>query len=297
MAVALLVVTLLPSLSHVARAAGGIVVSPTRADVTVNEGEQTSEVITVRNETRDTTAVRIYVMDFSVGSEDTIQFSSPGHESYSASQWLSADTSEFELHEGESRDVEVTVAVPAEVEPGGHYAAVFFETEPSTTEEGVSIATRLPTLFYITVPGKTEQDVVADAEIVSIVLPRVVDGGPVDVGVVVHNCGNVHLTMAAKAYFDCSVGSSAELDLGQMTILPDDEASFEAAWDEVPFIGRVEARLVVGYFDQDGELVNEDRVGHFTVVPWQELVTIAVAIGLLVTIALVFYRSYANRPS
>lgn len=234
-------------------------------------------------------------MDFSVDKDGNFIFSEPGHESYSASKWVGVNSTDFELAAGESQEVEVIIAAPADIEPGGHYAALFFETVPSVNEEGVSISTRIPSLFYITVPGVTEADIIANAEIVSLILPGVVEKGPVDVGVVVRSSGNVHLTIAAKAYFSDLFGKKSELDMGQVTILPDGEGTLTGSWQEAPFMGRVKANFVIGYFDQHEELVNKSQRGEFWVIPWKHVAAIVAVIGSLVLLMVLVHRRYRFR--
>ncbi len=255
--VILLGAILLVILPNSAQAQGGIKVWPTRVDLNISEGEQAQRIITVKNQGGEPIGVCAYVMDFFIDKDGNFIFSEPGHESYSASKWLSVNCTDFELASGESQEVEVIIAAPADIEPGGHYAALFFETVPSVNEEGVSISMRIPSLFYITVPGITDTDIAANAEIASLILPGSVEKGPVDVGVVVKNSGNVHLTIAAEAYFSDLFGRSSELDLGQVTILPNSEGTLTGSWQEDPFIGRVRANFVIGYFDRHEELVNK----------------------------------------
>ena len=171
---------------------------------------------------------------------------------------------------------------------------------PSVNEEGVTISTRIPSLFYITVPGVTDADIVANAEIVSLILPGIVEKGPVDVGVVVRNSGNVHLTIAAEAYFSDLFGRNSELDLGQVTVLPDGEGTLTGSWQEAPFIGRVRANFVIGYFDQHEELVNKSQRGEFWVFPWKHLaaiVAVVISLGLLTALLHRRYRFRLERRS
>ena len=293
--VILLVAILLIILPNSAQAQGGIKVWPTKVDMIIDEGEQAEEIINVKNQGGETIDVRAYVMDFSVDKDGNFLFSEPGHESYSASKWFSVGSADFELAPGESQEVEVVITAPADVEPGGHYGALFFETVPSVNEEGVTISTRIPSLFYITVPGVTDADIVADAEIVSLILPGFVEKGPVDVGVVVRSSGNVHLTIAAKAYFSDLFGGNSELDLGQVTVLPDGEGTLTGSWQEAPFIGRVRANFIIGYFDQYEELVNKSQRGEFWVIPWKHLAAIVAVIISLVLLIVLVHRRYRFR--
>ena len=291
----LLVAILLIFPPNSVQAQGGIKVWPTKVDMTIDDGEQAERIINVQNEGDETIDVRAYVMDFTIDKDNEFIFSEPGHESYSASKWFSVDSADFELAPGERQEVEVVIAAPADVEPGGHYGALFFETVPSVNEEGVTISTRIPSLFYITVPGVTDVDIVANAEIVSLILPGFIEKGPVEVGVVVENSGNVHLTIAAKAYFSDLFGGNSELDLGQVTVLPDGEGTLTGSWQEAPFIGRVRANFVIGYFDQHEELVNKSQRGEFWVIPWKHLAAIVAVVISLVLLIVLLHRRYRFR--
>jgi len=276
-------------------AEGGMMVWPTWVELTVNRGEQAGKMINVQNQGSELIRMRAYVMDFSIDREGNFVFSEPGHESYSAARWLSVAETDFELTPGESQDVEVRLSAPSEVEPGGHYAALFFETIPSANQSAVSISTRIPTLFYITVPGITEAEVIANADIASLVLPGFAGKGPVEAGVVVHNSGNVHLTVAARAHFSASWGGDSELDLGQMVILPNSDGVIKSNWQQTPFFGKVKANVVIGYLDHKGELVNKSQTGEFWVVPWSMIGIIVGVLGLVVPAIIVIRKRYRLR--
>jgi P pilus assembly chaperone PapD len=279
--IALTLLILLPSATS---AQTGIKVWPTKVELAINRGETTESAINVQNQGSETIRVRAYVMDFSIHKDGNYAFSEPGHESYSAAKWLSLNETEFDLAPGESNEIDVTIAVPAAVEPGGHYAALFVETVPVAASEGVSvlIASRIPSLFYLTIPGVTEADIVANADIASLILPGLVESGPVETSVVIRNTGNVHLTVAARAYFSDIHGAEIdELDLGQIVILPQSEQTMKGSWEDVPFLGKARVSVVVGYFNQQGELVNKTRTADFWIIPWK--------LGVIIVASIIFF--------
>jgi P pilus assembly chaperone PapD len=289
-AVVLLLVAALLGINHLSSMAeGGISVWPTWVELTVNRGEQAGKIINVVNQGNEPIRVMAYTGDFSIDSEGNFVFSEPGHESYSASKWLSVEETDFEIAPGASREVGISISVPTEVEPGGHYAALFFEAIPSPDQGAISISTRIPTIFYLTVLGVNEADISANADIVSLVIPGVAGKGPVEMGVVVKNSGNVHLTVAAKARFTSSWGNASELDLGQLVILPNTEAFMKGTLQETPLFGRVKASVVIGYLDQNGELVNKSQTAEFWVVPWS-LIGIVVGVMVVVVPAIIVLR-------
>ena len=273
----------------------GIRVWPTRVEIMVNRGEKAGKTINVYNQGSEPIRVSAYAMDFSIGRDGDFNFYEPGHESYSASEWLNMEQADFELVPGESKEVEVVVSAPATVEPGGHYAALFFEAVPSGNQSAVSVSMRIPTLFYITIPGITGAEVIANADIVSLQLPGVAGRGPVEMGVVVRNSGNVHLTVAARAYFAASWGNASELDLGQMVILPNSEGVLKGEWQRSPLFGRVRASVVIGYLDQKGELVNKSRTAEFWVVPWSLVGIILFVMGVVVPAIVIISKRYRLR--
>ena len=261
-----------------------MMLSPIIMDLTLNTGETSTQEISIRNAGDEQTMVRVYAMDFSIDRENNYTFSDPGHESYSCASWLGIEESDFDLGPAETKHVEVTISVPRGVETGGHYAALFFETILADTPPGVSVAIsgRIPSLFYLTIPGVTDADIFANAEITSLMLPGWVDGGPVQIGAAVRNTGNVHLTIAAKAYFTDFRGRQAgEIDLGQTIVLPGAERAITGTWGKTPFIGPTQATVVIGYFDQHNQLVNRSMTGSFQIIPWKVIIAVFASLALI----------------
>lgn len=255
--------------------------------------------VSVENQSDATVRMRVYVMDFRITKENDFVFLEPGEESYSCSKWLSHEETDFELAPGENRAVVVTINVPREVEPGGHYAALLFETVQPQLDQGssVTISSRIASLFYLTIPGVTEADVLAKAEIVSLGFPGWAVGGPVKIAVVVCNTGNVHLDIATKAYLYGLWGRKLEeLDLGQTVILPGSERIVEGSWGKTPFFDRVKANVVIGYFNEHEELVNESKTTTLWVTPSGGVIAaIVVPIALLPFLIWLLIRRYRLR--
>jgi len=295
-AIVLLLAAAFLSINHLSSdAEGGIRVWPTWVEFTINSGEQATQPVNVQNLDDEFVRMRVYAMDFSIDREGNFAFYDSGYESYSASKWLAIEEGELELAPGEVREIDVEVATPAVVEPGGHYAALFFEAIPSSNQGAISISTRIPSLFYLTVPGVTEADISANADIVSLSMPGIAEKGPVEMGVVVRNSGNVHLTVAAKAHFSASWGGGSELDLGQMVILPNSEGVIKGNWQQAPFFGRVKTSIVIGYLDQNGELVNKSQTSDFWVIPWKVLTFGTVGLCLFISGSVIIGKRYRLR--
>ena len=257
---------------------------PVTVELAIGRGQTTHAVINVENESGEAIALQVHVMDFSVGKDNDFVLSAPGHETYSCSKWLSVTEPGFDLAPGDTKEVNVAISVPETVEPGGHYAALLFEAIPAEAAPGLSVAvrSRIASIFYLTIPGTTEADVFADADIVSLTLPGFAHGGPIETGVLVRNTGNVHLTIAARATFtgfrNRKVG---EADLGQAIVLPHSERLLKGDWENTPFLDRITASVVIGYYDEHGELVNESQSATFWAIPKTSIVVALAAVVAL----------------
>jgi len=282
-------------LSGYATAETGIAVWPTRVDMEIAPGEESAQVVSIRNDGAGPASVRAYCMDFSRDARGNTVFIEAGHESYSAATWVNLAAWEILVAPGETEQLDVLVRAPESVEPGGHYAALFFETVPSSVDAGVAIAARIPCLFYLTTPSTNGIAVCAEADIAGVSMPGMVESGPVELGVSVANSGNVHVTVAAKAVMDDSWGTHSEVDLGQITLLPENQGVMWGSWDEAPFLGSVRTKVVIGYYDGEGELINKEQGQRFLVVPWRVLTGLVFAASFLAIIGRLLVGRYRFR--
>jgi len=264
---------------------------PTTLELSVAEGQTVEGIVSVENAGDETVHLIVYALDYAVDASGSYVFSQPTHSTYSCSAWVETDFHSFDLAPGKTQAVTVTVRVPSHVEPGGHYSALLFEqTSDIGSGTAISVGARLACLLYATVPGVTDAEIVANAEIAQLVLPGWTDGGPIGVSALVRNSGNVHLTVAARAYFTDLRGSHiGEIDLGQVVVLPGGERLLGSIWNDLPIFGRVTARVVIGYRDAEGALVNKEASANFQIVPWK--VIMATVCPLVLVGATVFVVS------
>ncbi len=270
---------------------------PTALEMTVSEGQIAERVVYVENAGDEWVHLRVYALDYTMDMDGTYHFLEPGGQTYSCATWVNLDAAAFDLAPGETRAVSLSIRVPAHVEPGEHYSAVFFEQSTQAGQgTSVSVGARVASLLYVVVPAVTDAEVMANADIVRVILPGLIGGGPLKAGVLVRNSGNVHLTVAARAYFTDFRGSQVgETDLGQAVILPGGERILEVVWDDVPWFGRVKARVVIGYYNNQGELVNKENSANFQVIPWKVIMAVALPLCLIGLAAFVVARRFRFR--
>lgn len=195
-------------------------ISPTLLEFAADPGASSKQVITVANE--GTEPIHIYL---------SIKDTAPDSPGVSASGWLRVDVNEFELAPGKTQGVNVTMDIPKDAAPGGHYATVFFQTSPLELGErvgrvaaGTGMGVRVGSVFMITVRGPALE---LKADVVKVVPVAV---GPDRLGfrLEIKNTGNVHTVPKAEVELkDLNGNTVGRLTLPEVTpLLPGSTRSY-----------------------------------------------------------------------
>lgn len=191
---------------------------PVEHDIRIdNRGSEPAQIVTELSE-------------FTVTADGTTEFTGP--DELSATSWVELETDEFGLPPGERRDVGVTVDVPADAEPGERYVSVIFAVPGDPDEDGnISVTHRVAVKLYIEVPG----DRVEQVEFGELTGPRLIDTGPADFELAVHNRGNVHRRYQEDDRLVATSGHG-EFRFQNFVILGDATRVVEATWPDPPLV-------------------------------------------------------------
>lgn len=140
----------------------GIQISPTRNELTVQQGESKGFKINVKNITPGVLTARAFVNDFESDNETgapQIITDAKRKSDYSIKPFLKG-LSDIELQPGETKEVALTIDMPLTQAPGAYFGAVRFAaipkgSEQSTNDSGKQIAltASVASLVLIQVPG------------------------------------------------------------------------------------------------------------------------------------------------
>lgn len=177
-----------------AATARALTISPPSIEFTVQPGNQADFVVKLYNETEKKQELFMNATTFTSGSESGIpvyNFDSPKED---IATWIKLDTAPIVLEPQGRQAVVVSVNVPDNAGPGGHYGIVSFSSVPPTTSaEGkpqVAIAQGIGTLLLV----KVEGDIQESATISSFsVTKKLYTQLPIDFTAVYQNTGNIHL--------------------------------------------------------------------------------------------------------
>lgn len=147
--------------------------------------------------------------------------------------WLFLDAPTLTLRSGESRTLQVSLRVPNEATPGGHYAAIFLTQTGLTqdADQNVSAIPRIGVLVFATVNGNVvERIALADARVEQLSASHL----PARFIVEVENQGNIHVQPKVSIEIANVFGKTiATLDANEADgrILPGSKRIFFQEWN------------------------------------------------------------------
>lgn len=222
-----------------------LTISPLKFELEAKKGETVIKEVTLSNSSGSKVSIKAGAKDFvAAGEEGKPRFVSEEQSPWSMSRWIKARPARFELQPGERRKIRVIIKVPKDAEPGGHYAAALFSSTPSKGGQ-TGVVARLGSLILLRVPGK----IVEKGRITSLIVPRLIERGPIDIRLRFENEGNVHIKPKGKLRIWRLRGrETAALDVGGENVLPKSTRLFETKWKKVPSWGifMVQGRLKYG---------------------------------------------------
>jgi hypothetical protein len=198
----------------------------------------------------------------------------------------------------EVKTMAITINVPANGSPGGHYGIIrFTATPPSLKNSGVSLSTSLGALILLTVNGKVNENL--NIKELSVnkggKTGSLFQSGPLNFVTRLENTGNVHEQPTGQITVTNMFGknlATVNINLPPRNILPASTRKFTSALDSSvignkKLFGRYTAKLKVTY-GQDKKVVTSTTT--FWVIPYKLIAGLIIAL-----IAGFFLLRYALR--
>ena len=248
-----------------------LTVSPAILEKVLEPGTVSTASATVTNTTNFPLPIKAQVDAF-IGNNNLTKLQSSV---FNSSSWFTLEPSDFILQPSESKDILIKIAQPKNVEPGGHYATIFFQPlipsdviSPSST---ISLA-RVGILSFLIAPGNIKELL----SIKDFTVKPWSTFGPISFDVELQNEGNVHTSPSGNIIIKDLLGKTVKtLDLDPSIILPTTTNTQNIVWDKQLLFGRFTANLTINYGNAQGSLTFAPLV--FWVVPWP-LIVIGIAL-------------------
>ncbi len=297
-----------------AQVASALTVTPPLSELDLTPGETTKTKIKLYNETDTAVALYSEVVNFGAAGETGTPTYDFGSEKIGLSTWIEVTPGPVHIEPGNSAEVAITINTPADAEPGGHYAVVFFSENPPSDGSQVVIGTKVGTLYLADVDGDvTETADIAEFGTVKSSYYRL----PVDFFTRFHNTGSVHLRptgeIEIKNMFG-KVSDTVEVNVTQSATLPGQTRKYEATWEKA-MVDSSQTSGIGGFFQEYKNELHNFAFGRYTatvvmtaqatntaiqktattqfwVIPWHVLLLDGIVIVVIVLLLIVVIRRY-----
>lgn len=267
-----------------------VTITPVTFNLSANAGDSLKEVIKIRNDATFSQDIIISAENFvAVGEEGEVGLTEE-NTTYSLASWIVFDKTKYTLKSGDEIQVPFSIRVPFNAEPGGHYASVYAQINPSSVSgsSGSSVGQKIGSLVLLRVAG----DVKEQASVESFSVEKIAQGKPVVFDIRVKNEGSVHIRpQGFVAVTDIFGKKVADVKVNEANVFPGAVRHLSAEWKKPPFIGRYTANLLM-YYGQNNQQLTATTT--FWIIPWRAL-AIWGGVALLVILILVLGRKRISR--
>lgn len=279
-------------------------VTPTIFEMAAVPGQQWESSVKVINQNAEPLTVYAEAVNFAPQGERGHGTFVPVYEDLSSgttlAEWIEVSSEAFEITPEGSTEIPLTIKVPEEAAPGGHYAAIMIGTKPPTSADSPRVATAqvISSLFFVRIAG----DVTEAGSIRSFQsLQKFIQTPEVSFALRFENKGNVHLQPQGEIVITNMWGRErGVIPINQKThfgnVLPDSVRRFEFTWSgDFAFsdIGRYQAVVTLGYGRDQRTFITRET--SFWLVPVKPVLIILVSVIGSVLFVVWMIRMYVRR--
>lgn len=286
-----------------ASAGQALEIAPPVITLTANPGQTIKTQILLRDISSTNLIVTGQTNDFVAAGEDgtpKVILDNNTVDPYSMKTWVVPPAS-LNLVPREIKSLQITINIPANAPPGGHYAVVRFTgTAPSLSGTGVSLSASLGALILLTVNGKINHNLSLASFTVNKAgkTGSVFQSGPLDFVVRLKNNGNVHELPVGQITITDMFGkklATTNVNLPPKNVLPSSIRKFDSSLDSSvigtkKLFGRYKASLSITYAQNQ----KVTSTLSFWVIPYR-LIAIIIAIIIVGFFALRYAIRRYNR--
>ncbi len=225
--------------------ASAITVSPLVIEADADPGQQVTRVLRVFNESA--APIELFMEKVAFTARDDAeeggkpQFIPPDQTSEQLLNWISFSTDSVGLQPQQDSEVLLTIKVPQDAEAGGHYAAVFWSSDPPSEAGGgsqIKIGSKVATLILLNVSGNVIEN--ASLSLFSTINNKqFFNRLPVDFDLRFVNNGTVHVKPQGSLEISDMLGRKSKIvlvnDAGG-NVLPGTARKYQSFWTKKPTV-------------------------------------------------------------
>lgn len=234
-----------------------LTVIPPRLELTSDPGKVIQTQVQLKNETDSTLYYAVRVDNFIVSDEQGTPIPIPDTitSRWGLKAWIKAPTI-IPIDPHTLANVRLSITVPKNALPGGHYALISYQPNPDSTPRDLSqtgslIGQRAGTIIYLLVNGPINQN----ASIKEFKVPKFNETGPIDFTGIIQNDSDIHINAKGSLIISNILGQEiVRLPVETGNIFPSALRAFKVTWPQKWGYGRYTATLDLAYGTAGGVL-------------------------------------------
>lgn len=263
-----------------------LTVSPPRVEFKVVPGQTVTSNIKLENSGDTALDVAIYASSFAVKNENYDQEFDQSNNHLTVNNWFKFDQTNYHLLPKTSQLVNYKIEVPNSAEPGGHYAAVFAQTQADHSNSGdVVEMKRLASLVYIEVAGEISRQ----GGIESLQVSRWQKSSPIKSQLRLQNSGNTHYRIDGYVGIKNIFGAEVSRSRVNGLLLPSTTRLFGVENEAPSWPGLYKVEANIGFPD------GKSQVKSNWIIYLPPLYIYAISLILIVVVAAAVWRAVNSR--
>jgi len=268
---------------------GDFQLGPTRIQETMAPGDEKTVQLELTNREGKLATYQLSTEDFSSGLHEGEVTHLYGEEDgpYPARRWLTPTVSELSINHADRAFIPVKIKVPLDAEPGDHYAAVMVQRRTETSGPGISVISRVGSLFIVTVSG----EIVREGDLLSLSsVKKLFWDYPARLRLAADNKGTMHMAPYGSIKIRNILGLTVdEIPVKDFIVLRGSQRTVELTWEPRFALGRYTAETNLTVFDGQP---TKTLVTSFWVIPLLPVLIALLAIFLVSFIVQYFFSRF-----
>lgn len=259
-------------------------ISPLTFDgLTANPGDTITNSLRVNNLNTIPLTIEMQVESFTGDETGQATVTDNGDPTYSLVSWVTFSPKTFVLPGGGSQNVNFSIKVPKDAEPGGRYGSLLASTQKAGLEgSGLATINKIGSLVLLKINGAINYH----ANVLSFSSTKnLFERAPVTFTAKIHNDSTVHIKPKGFVTISNMWGKKViDLPVPEHNALPKSDRLYTAKdlnWKGPATIGRYSATLLLTYGDKGDQMT---ATASFWVFPWKTGLPIVAAILILLII-------------
>ncbi len=228
----------------------GLSVSPSNFEISANPGDQVVKSITLQNLTDQDFDIGVDRRNFTAKGEEGSVDLTTNDTGFALSSWISVTPTRTNIPSNGKTTFRLTVSIPKNAEPGGHFGSIVFRTIPKANlnQTGALLSQEIGALLLVKVAGEVKENAAMEEFSAN---KMFYEWGPVTFTARIKNDSLVHIKPEGSIVIEGMFGQKDSIAFDTRNVLPQATRKILTTWNKSLLIGKYKANILLVYGDHN----------------------------------------------